>query len=65
LLHFKFTALNGENIEEAFKALFKNILQIINDGTVEIENNSLKKNIKLKVETDQKNNEKKFLCWQC
>ena len=65
LLHYECSALNGENIDEAFNALCRNILQKIDDGIIEMDDDPLKKFIKPIGETDQQTEEQKYQCWQC
>jgi len=65
LLHFECSALNGENIDEAFNALCRNILQKISDGIIQLDIDPLKKFIKPIGETDQLNDEQKYQCWKC
>lgn len=45
-MHFECSALNGENIEEAFNLLCKNIIQKIEEGVIVLDDNPLKKLIK-------------------
>ena len=66
MLYFECSALIGENIDEAFSALCRNIIQKINDGIIQLDRDPLKKFIKPIEETDQQNEElQKNQCWKC
>lgn len=41
ILHFDCSALNGENVEEAFYVLCKSILKKIQDGVLNLDDNPL------------------------
>ena len=66
MLHFECSALNGENIEEAFNSLCRNIIQKIDDGIIQMDEDPLKKHIKPIGESDQQNEEsQKYQCAKC
>ena len=65
LLHYECSALSGDNIEESFSALCRNILQKIDDGIIQMDDDPLKKFIKPIGELDQENDEQRYQCWKC
>ena len=66
LLHLECSALNGENIEEAFNLLCKNIIQKIEEGIIVLDDNPLKKLIKPTIDEENQNDDaNKFRCNSC
>lgn len=55
LLHLECSALNGENIEEAFSLLCKNIIKKIEEGIIVLDDNRLKKLVKPTVDEENQN----------
>lgn len=65
-MHLECSALNGENIEEAFNLLCKNILKKIEDGIIVLDDNPLKKLVKPATEEETQNEElNKSKCSSC
>ena len=66
MLHLECSALNGENIEEAFNLLCKNIIQKIEEGVIVLDDNPLKKLVKPTIEEESQNEDaSKSRCASC
>jgi len=66
LLYLECSALNGENIEEAFNLLGKNIIQKIEEGIIVLDDNPLKKLIKPTIDEEIQNDDaNKYKCASC
>jgi len=58
--------LNGENIEQAFNLICKNIIQKIEDGIIVLDENPLKKLVRAPIEEEIQNEEtNKSRCSSC